>query len=238
MFSILLETRDVIAVDKPAGLAAIPERDPTRVCLLAQLAEHYGEKLYVVHRLDKEVSGVMVFARNAHAHRYLNDQFCRRAVAKTYTALAHGRLIADQGAIDQPLHQFGSGRVAVDDRRGKPSLTEYRVAERLTGYTLLDVTPLSGRRHQIRAHLYSIGHPLVGDRRYGDPGEQARFPRLMLHARRLAFTLPDGNSLAIAAPLPESFTEVLAGMRAASVASARDERDGDPPTLSMASHRT
>jgi RluA family pseudouridine synthase len=213
MFFTLFESADVIAVDKPAGLAAIPERDPARDCLLTRLAAEYAEKLYVVHRLDKDVSGVMIFARTARAHRHLNVQFCQRAVTKTYTALAHGILARARGTIDQPLRPFGSGRVGVDMARGKPSVTEYRVTERLAACTLLDVMPLSGRRHQIRAHLFSIGHPLVGDRRYGDPTDQARFPRLMLHARRIEFALPDGGVVTIEAPPPASFTEVLATLR-------------------------
>ncbi len=205
---VLFENDDILAVCKPEGLASIPggKRGPS---LLSLLAPRVQEKLYVVHRLDKEVSGVIVFAKNAAAHRYLNDQFGSRNVHKTYVALVHGIIQEDRGVMDQPLRQFGSGRMGVDVQRGKPSITGFRVIARFDAFTLLEAYPLTGRRHQIRAHLYSIGHPVVGDLRYGDRKAQGRFPRLMLHAQAITLRLPAGENVTIEAPLPESFSVVL-----------------------------
>lgn len=209
---ILYENDDLLAVDKPEGLASIPAGEG-QASLLARLSADRAERLYVVHRLDKEVSGVVLFARHAAAHRFLNAQFATRAVDKTYLALVHGTPAADSLSIDAPLREFGSGRVGVDTARGKPSLTQVAVVERLGGYALLHVHPVTGRRHQIRVHLYSIGHPLVGDRRYGDRAAQIAYPRLLLHSLRVALRLPDGAPLTIEAPPPPSFTTILDRLR-------------------------
>lgn len=206
---ILYDDHDILAVAKPEGLASIPTRDQGEESLLSRLSACVAARLYVVHRLDREASGVILFARNAAAHRHLNDQFSHGQVRKTYLALAHGHLEQESGVIDRPLREFGSGRVAVDLERGRPCTTQYRRRELLAACTLVEVQPLTGRRHQIRVHFYSIGHPLVGDRRYGDPVVQRGFPRLMLHAHRLEFQLPSGAQVALEAPTPESFTAVL-----------------------------
>ena len=212
MIALLHDDEALLAVDKPAGLATIPERNRAADCLLARLAagdvsgargapgEPRG-RLLVVHRLDKDVSGVIVFAKTSAAHRALCLQFERREVRKTYIALVYGEVAADEGTIDAPLREFGSGRMSVDAARGKPSITTYRVLQRLpSGFTLLEVSPLTGRRHQIRAHLHHLGHPLVGDARYGAAGAAGR---LMLHALRLQVAHPvSGAPLVLQAPLP------------------------------------
>lgn len=213
MIHVLLETPDILAVDKPEGLASIHEQG--KECLLSLLSAQFPDKLYVVHRLDKEVSGVILFARNAATHKFLTQQFGQHQVDKTYIALTHGVIRKDRGIIDKPLREFGSGRVSVDAERGKPSLTEFRVIERFESYTLVEAHPRTGRRHQIRAHLYSIGHPLVGDLRYGDRAAQSQFPRLMLHAKRVTFRLPSGETWIVEAPIPESFRAVLANIHQA-----------------------
>jgi RluA family pseudouridine synthase len=177
------------------------------------LKDHYAGKLFPVHRLDRGASGVIVFAKNAAAHRELNGQFDRREVRKTYVALVDGVPATNRGQINAPIREFGSGRMGVDPKRGKPSSTEWKVAERLEGATLLRVSPLTGRRHQIRVHLYHIGHPILGDLRYGDRALQERFPRLMLHARSLEFSLPAGERVTVEAPPPPSFETVLARLR-------------------------
>jgi RluA family pseudouridine synthase len=213
MISILFEDADVVAADKPEGLASIPERDKDKDSLLASLSVQLQRTLFVVHRIDKEVSGVILFAKNASAHRWLNEQFSKRAVRKTYVALAHGVIDKEDGSIEKALRQFGSGRVGVDARRGKLSSTAFRVTRRFASYTLVDALPLSGRRHQIRVHFYSIGHPLVGDLRYGDRSLQQGFSRLMLHAKRLEFRLPAGTEVAIEAPISDSFSAVMKAIR-------------------------
>jgi RluA family pseudouridine synthase len=208
---ILFENDDLLAVDKPEAIVSIPAAGEGG--LPGLLGGVYASKLYPVHRLDREASGVIVFAKNADMHRHLNGEFERRAVWKTYLALTHGRITANRGVINKPIREFGSGRMGVDPKCGKPSTTEFKVEERMKEHTLVRVHPLTGRRHQIRVHLYSLGHPIVGDLKYGDRAAQAQFPRLMLHALSIVFALPSGEKLKIEAPPPESFETVLAKLK-------------------------
>lgn len=198
---VICDTPDFLAVDKPVGLASIPERNPRNVSLLRVLVDALNHKLYVVHRLDKQVSGLILFAKTPEFHRYMNLQFEHRHVRKTYLALVHGSVPAG-GRIDLPLRRFGSGRMAGDPVTGKPCRTDYDVLERRPEATLLRVRPLTGRKHQIRAHLFAVGHPIVGDPLYGDTRAQRSFPRLMLHALSLEFTLPDGTPQDLSTALP------------------------------------
>lgn len=207
--TLLHEDSALIAVSKPEGLATIPERDLSVPSLQRALEAQRGERLWVVHRLDKEVSGLVVFARTAAAHRSLSMAFEHRQVEKSYTVTTHGVIADDRGVIDRPIAEFGSGRMGVDARRGKPAQTAYTVTRRAAGHTLVEVRPQTGRRHQIRVHFYALGHPLVGDPRYGDLKAQAAFARLMLHARTLKIAHPDGSELSLEAPLPPSFTRQL-----------------------------
>ena len=206
MIPVLYEDDDIIAVDKPAGVASIPERDRAKETVLSLLEKQTGRKLFIVHRLDKEVGGVMLFAKNPAAHKYLNDAFFARNIHKTYRALVHGTIQEDNGTIDRPIRQFGSGRMGVDEKRGKPSATQYEVIKRFDTYTLIHAYPVSGRRHQIRVHLYHIGHPVVGDRLYGDKTLQKNYPRLMLHAEKIEFTSKNGTAIAVESKVPEEFT--------------------------------
>jgi RluA family pseudouridine synthase len=205
MFPILFEDADILAINKPEGIATIPESGGSNDDILTLLSTNYSSKLYVVHRLDKDVSGVLLFAKTAGTHKYLNAQFLDRKVKKSYLALTHGEIRGTHGVIDQPIRKFGSGRMGVDRARGKPSTTNFQVKKRLSNYTLVNVHPLTGRRHQIRVHFYSLGHPIVGDQRYGDRTLQRLYPRLMLHASEVAVNLPSLESLIVAAPIPESF---------------------------------
>jgi len=208
---VLYENDDFLAVDKPEGIVSIAEAGKGGLPDL--LKDAFPGKLLPVHRLDRGASGVIVFAKSAGAHRLLNGQFDRREVRKTYLALVHGVIAANRGSVNARLREFGSGRMGVDPRRGKPSSTAWKVAERLPAATLVRVQPATGRRHQIRVHLYHIGHPIVGDLRYGDRGLQEPFPRLMLHALEIEFSLSSGERLAVEAPVPPSFEEVLRGLR-------------------------
>ncbi|MGZ5424087.1 MAG: RluA family pseudouridine synthase [Candidatus Aminicenantales bacterium] len=208
---VLFETDDYIAVDKPEGVVSLAEAGLGGLPEL--IKPHYPGKLFPVHRLDRGASGVIVFAKNAAAHRHLNGEFDRREVRKTYLAVVDGVTSSNHGQINAPLREFGSGRMGVDPKRGKPSSTEWKLAERLDGATLVRVSPATGRRHQIRVHLYHIGHPILGDLRYGDRARQERFPRLMLHALSLEFTLPSGERITVEAPPSPSFEEVVARLR-------------------------
>jgi RluA family pseudouridine synthase len=209
---VLFESGDYLAVDKPEGVASIPERVPGTESVLQVLQRERGERLFVVHRLDKEVSGVLVFARNAEAHRYLNDRFSDRDVRKSYMAVVHGVIAGVGGSIRRPLRQFGSGRMGVDER-GKPSQTDFDVRERWSSTTLIQAFPRTGRRHQLRVHLYSIGHPVVGDLRYGKREVQAYFQRLMLHALNISFLLPIVGRVTIQADPPASFLDICELLR-------------------------
>ncbi len=211
MFEILFENEDFIAVNKPEGLSSIPERQPGQrnESLYEMLCAQRGEQLYIVHRIDKDTSGVIVFARSATAHRWLGRQFERRTVQKVYLALVHGIIEAEQGVIDKPLGQYGSGRMGVNPQHGRAAYTEYLVIHRFPAHTLVEAYPKSGRRHQIRVHFYSIGHPIVGDRLYGNLPVQRTYPRMMLHAHRLTIRLSDGQVLTLETPPPESFERVI-----------------------------
>jgi len=211
VIGVLFENADYLAVDKPEGIVSIAEAG--RGGLPELLKDVFAGRLYPVHRLDREASGVIVYAKNADAHRQLNGQFDRREVRKTYLALVLGATGPASGLINAPIREFGSGRMGVDARRGKPSSTEWKVAERLDGATLVRVYPATGRRHQIRVHLYHIGHPILGDLKYGDPTIQGRYPRLMLHAVAIEFALPSGERVTVEAPIPPSFEAVLQSLR-------------------------
>ena len=229
---ILYQDTSLIAVDKPAGIAVIPGRgEPPESCLKAvvelELKEREGgaTRLWVVHRLDRDVSGVLVFARNAAAHRELSMAFEHAQVAKSYWALVEGVVKDDEGLIDLPLRTGGhGGKTVVDPRLGKDSRTRYRVRQRFPAYTVLEAEPLTGRTHQIRVHLRALGHPLAVDRRYGKravlhaselsgrpplPGEAPLVSRATLHAERLV--LPRGeDKLVLTAPLPGELAAALA----------------------------
>jgi RluA family pseudouridine synthase len=206
---ILFEDPDVIVLNKPEGLASISENDPKIESLHSILEKKLAIKIFPVHRLDKEVSGVIIFAKNGPAHKILNDQFEKRLVKKFYVTLVHGQVTNDSGIINKSIREFGSGRMGVDERKGKPSETKYRILERYNNYTTLELNPSSGRRHQLRVHLYFIGFPIVGDLRYGDKTTQQKYPRLMLHASKIEFQLPSGKNISVFADLPVSFSSAL-----------------------------
>lgn len=199
---IVYEDERIVAVDKPCGRPTIPGRGDIAQALNTELERRLGIKLYVVHRLDMEASGVVIFAKTADVHRDLCARFEGRTVKKEYLALVTG-VLSGSGVIDAPLKVFGSGRVAVA-ADGKPSVTRWTAQSSIRGATLLRVEPETGRKHQIRAHLSSIGHPILGDTRYGPaPRPVGGASRLMLHARALSF--PDGAFPTIEVLIPKDF---------------------------------
>ncbi len=210
---ILFEDADIIAANKPDGIATIPGSEQGKDTLLGLISAQYPQKIFVVHRLDKDVSGVILFAKNAAAHKSLNEQFFNRTIHKTYMALVYGTLDKQQGSISKPIHKFGSGRMGIDEIRGKPSCTDYELVEALPDYSLVKAFPKTGRRHQIRVHFYSIGHSIAGDTQYGDKSAMKPFPRMMLHAHSITFKLQNGEEKSVDCPLPESFTSVIDGLR-------------------------
>lgn len=205
--AILHEDAALIVVEKPIGLPVIPGRyDPA--CLVNLLSEARGEKLWVVHRIDQETSGIVLFARTAESHRHLSMAFEHHKMRKRYLALVDGRPEPKSGEIRGALRQFGSGRMGVDPR-GKTSLTMYRTLGKAGELTLVEGEPRTGRRHQLRVHFHSIGTPIAGDGLYGVKERQKTFPRMYLHAAGLLVPHPDGSQLRIESPLPPSFPKGL-----------------------------
>jgi RluA family pseudouridine synthase len=212
---VLFEDERVVAVDKDAGVAtAAGSGIGAGESLQEQVAAHIGGRAFLVHRLDRETSGVIVFAKTAEAHRALSRQFEERLVSKRYLALVSGHVDGRAGEVSQPLREFGSGRVAVDPK-GREALTRWELRERLPAADLLEVEPMTGRRHQIRVHLYATGHPVIGDTRYGEVPPVGGAHRLMLHALelRLARSEPE-EQLVIRADPPAAFMQVVEAFRA------------------------
>jgi RluA family pseudouridine synthase len=201
---VLFDNGSLVAFDKPAGLSSIRGRGDKGLSLHERMSQAEERPLFIAHRLDKDTSGVIVFARDADAHRRLNQLFEQRQVKKLYLAWVLGRPAEDSGTVEAPLREFGSGRAAVDPR-GKPAVTRWKVLRREKDRSLLEVAPETGRRHQIRAHLYSIGHPVLGDRMYGSPRPVGGAPRLLLHARELLIPWDGPEPLRILAPIPPDF---------------------------------
>lgn len=193
MVPVIFSDDALIAVDKPAGMLAVPGRgEEKRDCVAARVQEVFGDAL-IVHRLDMATSGVMLMARGAAAQRQLSIAFARRAVHKRYLAVVHGRLAQTSGEIALPLNADWPHRPRqkVDRVHGKPSLTRYRVLSHdlLANTSRVALEPVTGRSHQLRVHLSAIGHPIVGDPLYGSD-DAVMAPRLMLHACELALPHP------------------------------------------------
>jgi RluA family pseudouridine synthase len=213
---ILYQDDRLLAVNKPAGLATVPggwEKDAPASCLLTALEADFG-KLWIVHRLDKVTSGVVVFARAAAPHRTLSLLFESRAVTKTYRAIVCGVPPWKEHTARHPLRvNVGHGhRTVVDHKRGKPAETTFRVLQRFSGHALLTAMPATGRTHQIRAHLAALGFPILADTLYGAPdvGQDSILPlrRPALHAASLEFAF-EGKTLSFTAPYPEDFAHTL-----------------------------
>lgn len=208
---IIYEDNQLIALEKPAGLSVLPdgwEKDSDY--LVKQLEEKY-EKIFIVHRLDKITSGVMVFARDAETHRALNIQFESHEAQKTYHAIVEGNPKWEEKVARHPLRaNVGhKHRTMVDDKNGKPSETRFRVIKRFQEAALIEAKPMTGRTHQIRVHAYALGHPLVEDVLYG-ARDQYGIPRPMLHAQTLSFIHPVTNvRVKFSAPHPTEFEEAL-----------------------------
>lgn len=201
----------LLIVNKPAGIPVLPDGwDADAPYLLRQCEEQFG-RLWVVHRLDKITSGVMVFARTAEAHQLLNRQFEQHQAQKVYHAISVGVPKWDEHTAKHKLRiNVGhSHRTVVDNGQGKPAETRFKVLKRYTGYSLLESTPATGRTHQIRVHAYALGFPLLADLLYSAPPTDL-IARPALHAISLTITHPEsGERLAFSAPYPEDFVLAL-----------------------------
>ena len=233
---ILHEDPSLAVVDKPAGMVVHPAAGNTRGTLVHALLHHLRDlsgvggvlRPGVVHRLDKGTSGVLVVAKDDAAHRGLAEQFKKRQVRKVYRALVYGDVKGDEGTIDLPVGRHPRDRKKMSARspRGREALTRWRVVERFGVATLLEVEIKTGRTHQIRVHLNTAGHPVVGDATYGGAGRRASVPdravreklgeiqRQALHAGTLGFHHPrTGRYMEFSSPLPGDIERILVYLR-------------------------
>jgi 23S rRNA pseudouridine1911/1915/1917 synthase len=231
---IIFEDQDILIVNKPFDLLTIPDRwDPTKPNLVGMLQDLTKEKVYIVHRLDKGTSGVIIFAKNPEAHKILSQQMENRSATKFYHALVQGRVMEKNGLVDKPIAEskVNPGKMVVS-KSGKPSQTKYQVIEEFRGYTYVECEILTGRTHQIRVHMASQGHPLAVDPMYGgaedlklsqfkkkykhtgDEDEKPIMGRLTLHAGKVSFLHPVTDELVtFFAPLPKDFEALLTQLR-------------------------
>jgi 23S rRNA pseudouridine1911/1915/1917 synthase len=214
---IVYEDADLLVVDKPAGLAVHPAPGhPSHTLANAVLSylpalakDADSLRPGIVHRLDKDTSGLIIVAKNRLAQANLSQQFKSRVVKKTYITLVQGKLTPEKGIIEAAIGRDPSHRQRMAiTAKGREARTEYRVIKYVGSYSLLEIRPETGRTHQIRVHLAAIGFPIVGDTTYGL--KSSRFPRQFLHASKIAFKLPStGKEVALESPLPPDLHDVL-----------------------------
>jgi 23S rRNA pseudouridine1911/1915/1917 synthase len=215
LLAVLGETKDYVVVDKPAGLTVHATSERKRGTLANMLLARYplmrevGEphRPGIVHRLDRDVSGVMVAAKTTEAYEYLKSQFAAHKVKKEYAAVVLGAVSQPSGTIRAPLGRNRKGRMAVKEG-GLDAVTHFEVLRRGKKSTLLKITTETGRMHQIRVHLKFMGHPIVGDELYAPANARVKSPRLLLHALRIAFTEPMGDEVVYESPLPDGFEAI------------------------------
>jgi 23S rRNA pseudouridine1911/1915/1917 synthase len=225
--SVVYEDDHVLVVDKPAGMVVHPGAGRSGGTLAAAILAHAPatagvggpRRPGIVHRLDKDTSGLLVVAKTAHAYDELVEQLSARTVTRRYLAVVHGRVRASESVVDAPIGRHPSNRVKMAIRpagRGKRAITRYRVLERFANFTVLEVRLETGRTHQIRVHLASLGHPVVGDEVYGKPRSRApvELDGYALHATALAFVHPVFRKLIeCTAPIPERMERLLSRLR-------------------------
>ena len=220
--AVAYEDGDLIVVNKPRGLVVHPAPGHPDGTLVNALLFHCGDSLSgiggekrpgIVHRIDKDTSGLLIVAKNDFAHQALSEQLKDRSLSRTYEAVVRGNLREDSGTVDRPIgrHPTDRKRMAVTEKNSRPAVTHWEVIARYRGYTHVRCHLETGRTHQIRVHMASIGHPLLGDFTYGAPSPDKGLEGQCLHARQLRFVHPrTGEMVLIESELPEYFTQVLA----------------------------
>ncbi|HRP56406.1 RluA family pseudouridine synthase [Agriterribacter sp.] len=229
---IIFEDDAFVAVNKPSGLLSVPDREGTEISLKQLLQQQYGQ-IWTVHRLDKDTSGVIVFAKDEITHKFLSGLFEGREVEKYYTGLVHGVPSVESGSVDAAITEHPVKRgLMVTNKKGKPALTDFMLAESFGKFSLMRFRIHTGRTHQIRVHMKHIGHPIVCDPLYGngepvmlssikkkfnlskkEEEEKPLFNRLALHAERLQFTDAKKQKNTIEAPLPKDMRALLQQLR-------------------------
>nr|WP_268841439.1 MULTISPECIES: bifunctional tRNA pseudouridine(32) synthase/23S rRNA pseudouridine(746) synthase RluA [Pseudoalteromonas] len=203
--SIVYQDDDLLIVNKPSGLLTVPGKDPKHAdCLIARINRVFPTAK-IVHRLDMATSGIICLAMHKEAHRNLSIQFQDRKTAKRYIARVFGKLEQETGSVDLPLICDWPNRPKqmVDHDNGKPSLTHFKVLEYEQNATRVELTPITGRSHQLRVHMLSLGHPILGDKLYAHPEAFAMAPRLQLHAEMLTLAHPASGETLIFEAAPE-----------------------------------
>jgi 23S rRNA pseudouridine955/2504/2580 synthase/23S rRNA pseudouridine1911/1915/1917 synthase len=226
--SIIFENENFVAINKPAGILSIPDRTQSEISLKDMLINKYGT-IFTVHRIDKDTSGIIVFAKNEATHKFLSLAFEERKVEKFYMGIVHGSPAVKKATIDAPIseHPLHKGLMVVH-RNGKSSVTEYEVIEGYKSFSLLKFQLHTGRTHQIRVHCKNMGHPLACDDLYGDgktvllsslkkkyklgkhdEEERPMLNRLALHSYCLKFTDAEGNAFDLNTDLPKDMRALL-----------------------------
>ena len=218
---ILYEDKDVIVVNKPKGMVVHPAAGHYSNTLVNALIYHCGKELSgingvmrpgIVHRIDMDTTGSIIVCKNDKAHNCIAEQLKEHSINRRYHAICYGVLKEDEGVIDKPVgrHPTERRKMAVNERNGKHAVTHYRVLQRFEGYTYIECVLETGRTHQIRVHMASIGHPLVGDEVYSNRKCPFKLQGQTLHAKTLGFIHPStGEYIEVNAPLPEYFTHLL-----------------------------
>ncbi len=186
---------DILVIDKPSGLLSVAGNKPELAdCLEARAKKQYPNSL-IVHRLDKDTSGVIVLGLNKKAHANLGLQFEKRQITKTYIAKVWGEMDKDNGQVDEPIITDWPNRPKqmIDYERGRSAITNWQVLERQGGFTRVLLSPITGRSHQLRLHLNHLGHPILGDNLYAHDDALNAAPRLQLHATSLKFIHPSSK---------------------------------------------
>ena len=222
---ILYEDEDILVVNKPKGMVVHPAAGNYSGTLVNALMAYCGEnlsdingimRLGIVHRIDKDTSGILLVAKNNTSHEILTERFKNHDIKRVYETVVHGVLREDFGKIDAPIgrHPVYRKKMAVNTKNGKRAVTHFKVIERFDNATYVEVTLETGRTHQIRVHMSHIGHPVIGDEVYGRKKEKYRIEGQALHAKVLGFVQPLKNKyMEFEAPLPEYFCELLKKIR-------------------------